>query len=115
VDREGQMLVEDLDVVARVLFRGERVELAADRVDRLRDVFSRSRRRALEEHVLDKVRDAAALGGFVPRPARQPYTNADGTDLCPPLGENAEAVAYLVSDDRGSLHWLRRLHPFERG
>ena len=45
VDRERQVLVEHLDVVARVFLRGERVELAADRIDRLRDVFGRARRR----------------------------------------------------------------------
>ena len=39
VDRERQVLVEHLDVVARVFLGRERVELAADRVDRLRDVL----------------------------------------------------------------------------
>ena len=39
IDRERQVLVEHLDVVAGVLLRGERVELPADRIDRLRDVF----------------------------------------------------------------------------
>ena len=64
VDRERQVLVEHLDVVAGVFLRGERVELAADRVDRLRDVLRRPRRRALEEHVLDEVRDAALARPF---------------------------------------------------
>ena len=45
VDRERQVLVEHLDVVAGVFLRGEGVELAADRVDRLRDVLGRARRR----------------------------------------------------------------------
>ena len=39
IDRNRQVLVEHLDVVAGVLLRGERVELAADRIDLLRDVF----------------------------------------------------------------------------
>ena len=43
VDRQRQVLVEHLDVVAGVFLGRERVELAADRVDRLRDVFGRSR------------------------------------------------------------------------
>ena len=100
VDGERQVLVEHLDVVAGVLLRGERVELAADRVDRLRDVLGRPRRRALEQHVLDEVGDAAALGGFVARSARQPDADADRTDLRHPLGENAKAVIENVSDDR---------------
>ena len=101
VDRERQVLVEHLDVVARVFLGGERVELAADRVDRLRDVLGRCGvAGALEEHVLDEVRDAAALGRFVARPARQPDADADRADLRHPLGENAEAVIENVSDDR---------------
>ena len=39
VDGQRQMLIEHLDVVAGVFLCGERVELAADRIDRLRDVF----------------------------------------------------------------------------
>ena len=61
VDRHRQMLVEHLDVVAGVFLRRERVEVAAERVDLLRDVLGRAGRRALEEHVLDEVRDAAVL------------------------------------------------------
>ena len=40
--RQRQVLVEHLDVVAGVFLRGERVELAADRVDRLGDVLGAS-------------------------------------------------------------------------
>ena len=93
------MLVEHLDVVAGVFLRREGVELAADRIDRLRDVLGRTRRRALEQHVLDEMGDAAALGGFVPRPASQPDADADRSDLGHLLGEKTEAVVEDVSDD----------------
>jgi hypothetical protein len=43
--------------------------------------------------MLDEMRDTAALGRFVPRPARQPDADADGSDLRHPLGEEAEPVA----------------------
>ena len=43
VDGQRQVLVEHLDVVAGVFLGGERVELPADRVDRLRDVLGRAR------------------------------------------------------------------------
>ena len=99
VHRQRQMLVEHLDVVAGVFLRGERVELAADRIDRLRDVLGRPRRRALEQHVLDKMGDAAALGRFMPRPARQPDADADRAHLRHLLGEKTEAVIENVSDD----------------
>ena len=39
VDRHRQVAVEHARVVARVLLRGERVEVAADGVERLRDVL----------------------------------------------------------------------------
>jgi len=100
VERERQMLVEHLDVVARVFLRRKRVELPADRVDRLSDVLRRPGGRALEEHVLDEVGDAALLGRLVPRAPRQPHADADRADLRHLLGENAEAVIEDVSDDR---------------
>jgi hypothetical protein len=50
--------------------------------------------------VLDEVRDAAAFRLFMPRSARQPHADADGSDLRHPLGEDAEAVIENVSDYR---------------
>jgi hypothetical protein len=93
------MLVEHFDVVARVFLGGERVELSADGIDLLRDVFRRPRAGALEQHVLDEMGDAAALGRFVPRAARQPDADADRADLRHPLGQNPETVVEHVSDD----------------
>ena len=54
-------------------------------------------RRALEEHVLDEVGDAAALGRFVARPARQPDADADRSDLRHPLGEKTKTVPENLS------------------
>jgi hypothetical protein len=48
VERRRQVLVEDLDVVAGVFLGRERVEVSAERVDLLGDVFRRARGRALE-------------------------------------------------------------------
>ena len=59
-----------LDVVARVLLAGERVELAADAVDLGRDVArGRAALGALEEHVLGEMGDAADLGVSKREPA----------------------------------------------
>ena len=77
VDGERQVLIEHLDVVARVFLGRERVELAADGIDGLRNIFGRSCGRALEQHVLDKMSDAAVFVALVPRAARQPHTQAD--------------------------------------
>src|SRR5436190_22865246 len=85
------MFVEHLDVVARVLFRREGIELAADRVDRLRDVLRRSRRRAFEEHVLGEMRDAAFRVAFVPGAARQPHPDRDRAHVLHGLSYETEA------------------------
>jgi hypothetical protein len=98
VDGEREVLVEHLDVIAGVFLRSERVELPADRVDRLGDVFGGTRAGALEQHVLDEMRDTAALGRFVARSTGQPYADADRTDLRHPLGENPKPIVENVSD-----------------
>ena len=65
------------------------------------------RGRALEEHVLDEVRDAAALGRFVARPARQPDADADRADLRHRLGEETKAVIENVSNNRAGRRLCR--------
>jgi hypothetical protein len=68
VERDVARLGGALDVVAGQLLAGERVELAADRVDLGRDVTrGRPPLRALEEHVLGEVGDAALLAPLVAR------------------------------------------------
>ncbi len=56
------MLVEHLGVEADQLLGGEGVQIAADGIDRARDVFGGTARGALEQHVLDEMRDAVLLG-----------------------------------------------------
>ena len=85
VDGKRQVLVEDLDVVAGVFLGGEGVHLAADRIDRLGDVLGRPRRRALEEHVLHKVRDAASA------PEARGANRGRATRRCSPSGHAASA------------------------
>src|SRR5439155_21855678 len=97
---QGQMPVENLDVVARVFLGRECVELSTDGIDLLRDAFGRARACPLEEHVLDKVRDAALLGGFMARASCEPDADADGAHLSHALGQDAKAVVENVSDDR---------------
>ena len=98
LDGERQVLVEHFDVVARVLLRGERVELAANRIDRLRDVFGRPRIGALEEHVLDEMRDAGLRIGLVARPARQPHADGDGPHVRHRLGDEPKAGIENLAD-----------------
>jgi len=77
VQGERKMLVEDLRVVAGVFLAGERVQHAADRVDLLRDLRRRPPRRALEEQVLEEMRDPGLLGSLVARPVLDPDPHRD--------------------------------------
>src|SRR3954471_14012357 len=95
------MLVEHLHVVAGIFLRGECIELTADGVDRLRDVFGASRRGAFEEHVLDEMGDAAVAIGLVPRPARKPDAEADGTHVSHRFGDETNPVIECVANN----HW----------
>lgn len=65
IDGQRQVGVEDPRVVAGVLLRREGVHLAADRVDRGRDVEGAALGRALEEEVLEVVRRAVQAGRLV--------------------------------------------------
>ena len=87
-----QVLVQHLEVIAGVFLGGEGVHLAANRVDRLRDVLGTAGRRALEEHVLDEVGDAALLLRLVPRAASQPHADADRAHVRHPLGKETETI-----------------------
>ena len=94
------MLVEDLDVVARVFLGGKGVHLTADRIDRLGDILRRSRSRSLEEHVLDEVRDPALLLRFVAGTAGQPHADAYRADMRHPLRKKTEPIRQHLADDR---------------
>ena len=68
-DVEGQreMLVEHFRVEADQLLGGERVQIAADRIDGARDILGGTPRRPLEQHVLDEVGEPVLLPDFTPR------------------------------------------------
>ena len=91
IGRERQMLVEHLDVVAGVFLGRERVELPANRVDLLGDLLRGPIRRALEEHVLDEMRDAALGVALVPRPAHQPHADRHRPHVRHRLGHEPQA------------------------
>ena len=101
IDGERQMLIEDLDVVTGVLLGREGVQLAANRVNRLRDDLGRPAGGALEEHVLDKVGDAAFRIGFVARPASQPDADRGRPDVRHRLGQEPQARRQRLSDYHG--------------
>ena len=100
-DVEGprQVLVHHLDVVAGVLLRRERVEVAAHRVELLRDLLRAAPLGALEEHVLDEVGDAALLGVLVTGATSQPHAETHRADMRHGLGDEPDAVRERVVND----------------
>ena len=110
VDGQWKMFVEHFDVVARVLLRRKRVELPANRIDGLRDVLGGARRRALEQHVLDEVRDAAFFVGLVAGAALQPHTQADGPHVAHLFSDETNPVVECVANNHGDDDDKRRAH-----
>ena len=92
VEGQRQMLVQDLGVVTDHLLGGERVEAAADGIHRARDVFGRAVLGALEEHVLDEMRDAVLGGSFAARAGLDPDTE-----------RHTAHVRHLLTDDTHSV------------
>ena len=64
---------------------------------------ARARRGALEEHVLDEVRDAAALVALVPRPAHQPDADAHRPHVRHRLGDETKTVIQDLACDHAYL------------
>jgi hypothetical protein len=95
------VLVENLDVIAGVFLRGKSVELAADRVDLLGNVFRGPALRALEEHVLDEVGDPAVLGRLVSRTAGEPDPDRHRTNVRHRFGHETETVGERLAADAG--------------
>ena len=81
VDGAWEMLVDHFDVVAGALLGGERIELPAERVDLLGDLLGRPGRRALEQHVLDEMRNARVGGALVAGSTGEPGGKTHRADI----------------------------------
>ena len=98
LERRLEPVVRNARVHDRVLARGSGVQLAAERVEDLRDLLRGVRRGALEEQVLDEVRDARLRGGLVPRAGADPEADRDRAHVREPLGDDALARIELGQD-----------------
>ena len=92
VEGARQVLVEDLGVEAHQLLAGEGVQVAADRIHRARDSLRRAAGGALEQHVLDEVRDAVALRDFAPRAGAYPDAHRNRPHMRHALADDAQPV-----------------------
>ena len=95
VDGQRQVDVEHPRVVAGVLLGREGVQVAAHGLDRCGDVQRRARARALEEQVLEKMRDARLAVAFMTRAHEIGDVDRDGG-----TGRAADAVADGVTNGR---------------
>ena len=89
VERRFEPVVRHPGEDQRRLPRGGGVQLPAEPVEDLRDLLSRVRAGALEEQVLDEVRDARARIRLVPRAGADPEAERDGTHARHVLGDDA--------------------------
>ena len=68
-------------VVTSHLLRGKSIEVAAHAFDRLGNFLRRPLRRALEEHVLQKMKDAVLPPRLVPPAHAEPETDGNALDV----------------------------------
>ena len=92
VERLFKVLVDDLGVIAGALLGGKRVHLAADRVHLFGDLHGAALLCALEEHVLDEVRQAVFPARLKHRSRADPQPHADGAEMRDFFGDHAKAV-----------------------
>ncbi len=96
VKGDRQMLVENFGVEADLLFRGERVEHAADGIHFAGDGFGGAALGAFEDHVLDEMGEAVFFRDFAAGTITDPDADRDGTDVGHRLGDDDETVAQHV-------------------
>jgi hypothetical protein len=105
VEGDGHVVRKRFDAEADGLLAGEGVEIAADGVHFAGNVLRRAGLGALEEHVLDKVRDAVDLRGLIARAGFDPDAHGDRAQMLHAFGEDDEAVgehgAAQVADGGG--------------
>src|SRR2546425_7015369 len=82
-----------------VLVGVEGALVPADRVHLCRDHLCRAVLRALEDHVLDEVADAALGGGLMAAAALQPHPHGHAAHVRHGFGEEGDAVRKDLLDD----------------
>ena len=92
VDRQLQIAVEHVRVVAGVLLGGERVQLPTDGVHRLRDIHGRAGRGRLEQQMLEEVRGPGHRGTLVARSDADPDPDRRGAHRGQVFGDHAQAA-----------------------
>ena len=105
VKSDRQMLVENLGVEADLLFRGERIEHAADGIHFAGDGFGGAALRAFENHVLHEMGQAVFFGDFAAGAVADPDADGDGADVGHGLGDDHETVGRARASGCHGLPW----------
>src|SRR5580765_1391672 len=92
VQCDRKMFVENFDVEADAFFRGEGIHVSADGVHLPRNIFGRAVLCALEDHVLDEMRNAIPLWIFLARPGLDPYSDRDRADVLHFLADDGQPI-----------------------
>ncbi len=98
LDRRLEMVIRDARVDERVLAGGRRVQLSAEAVEDLRDLEGAVALRALEQEVLDEVRDAGLAAVLVPRAGSDPVADRGRADVLEPLRDDPLPRVELAQD-----------------
>jgi hypothetical protein len=93
IDGEREVVAENARIIGRHLMRGMRIEMAADGLDLLGDGAGRTALRALEGHVLEKMRDAMLMGALVAGACVHPDADRGRFEMRHVIGHHGETVA----------------------
>ena len=96
VKGDGQVFVQHLGIEADHLFRGEGVEHPADRVHLPRNLLGGAPRGALEDHVLDEMRDAVQGRRLAARTGAHPDADGHRAHVRHVLGHQHQPVRQLM-------------------
>ena len=115
VDGHGEVAVPHPGVEARVLLGGERVDVAAHRVEGLGDVAGGSGLRPLEQQVLQEMGRAADRRRLVPRSRQHPEPQGHRPDAGDAFGHDSQARLELGPADGHGREPSARAGPGARG
>src|SRR5947209_12289786 len=86
------MLIQHLDAETDALLSGECIHVPANGIYLTGDFFCRTVLCALEDHVLDEMRDTIPGEVFVARTGLQPNPDGNGTNMLHLFGDDGQAV-----------------------
>src|SRR5215471_11488791 len=105
IERNRQMLIQDLDVETDAFLGGKSVHIPTDGVDLAGDLLGGATLGAFEDHMLDEMGDAIPLGVLITGAGLEPHANGSRANVRHLLGDDGEAVGqHLTPDVARFLH-----------